>query len=54
MVTTTYKQPYRLVQNIYYKKVDEVDDLGYKKRGDWFIYDYCSKTKDYYTSRYKI
>ena len=53
-VTTTYKQPYRLVQNVYYRKVDEVDDLGYKRYGDWYIYDYGSTTRDYYTSRYKI
>ena len=50
----TYKQPYRLVQNIYYKKEDKIDDLGYKKYGDWFIYEYGSTRKDYYTSKYLV
>lgn len=53
-ITFKYKQPYRLVQNIYYKKEDKVDDLNNKKYGDWVIKEYGSIRKDYYTSRYKV
>ena len=52
--TVKYKQPYRLVQNIYYKKEDKNDDLGYKKYGDWIIEEYGSTRRDYYTSRYRV
>ena len=53
-ITIKYKQPYRLVQNIYYKKEDKIDDLNYKKYGDWVVKEYGNTRKDYYTSRYKV
>ena len=53
-IIETYKQPYRLVRNIYYKKLIKEDDLGYRKYGDWFVNEYGSTRRDYYTSRYKI
>ena len=49
-----YKQPFRIVQDIYYTKEDKVDDLNYKKYGDWKIERYGSTRKDYYTSRYRV
>ena len=52
--TIKYKQPYRLVQNIYYKKEDRIDDLNYKKYGDWVVTEYGSSRRDYYTSRYRV
>ena len=54
LLTIKYKQPYRLVQNIYYKKEDKIDDLNYKKFGDWVVKEYGNTRKDYYTSRYKV
>lgn len=50
----TYKQPYKLVQNLKYKKENLIDDLGNIKKGDWVINEYGSSRKVYYTSRYEV
>ena len=52
-VTFKYKHPFKAIQNIYYKKEDKIDDLGYKKYGEWFIQEYGSTRKEY-SSRYRI
>ena len=49
-----YKQPYRLVRNIYYKRETKKDDLGNIKSGDWFVNEYGNTRREYYTSRYRI
>lgn len=53
-ITIKYKQPFRLVQDIYYIKGDKIDDLSNKKFGDWVIEKYGSVIRDYYTSRYRV
>lgn len=53
-VQLKYKKPYKLIQNLYYKKEDKIDDLGYKKYGDWFVNEYGATRKDFYTPRYRI
>lgn len=52
-VTYKYKHPFKVIQKIHYKKEDKIDDLGYKKYGDWVIHEY-GNTRREYSERYLI
>ena len=52
-ITLKFKHPFKEIQNIYYKKEDKIDDLGYKKNGEWFIYEYGSTRREY-SERFRI